>query len=43
MSLRSKWFDLDFLQQYQAVTVTFNPLDLAMLPLQIADALGWDF
>lgn len=43
LSLRSKWFDLDFLQQYEALTVTFNPLDLAMVPLQIAHALGWDF
>jgi CheY-like chemotaxis protein len=42
LSLRHKWFDLDFLQQYQAVTVTFNPLDLATLPLRIAHVLGWD-
>jgi CheY-like chemotaxis protein len=42
LSVRSKWFDLEFLQQYQAVTVTFNPLDLAMLPIQIAHLLGWD-
>lgn len=40
---RAKWFDLQqsWLQKYQVEVVTVNPLDPAMLPLQIANVLGW--
>lgn len=42
LSVRAKWLDLQVLQRYQVTAVTINPLDLAMLPVQIANALGWN-
>jgi CheY-like chemotaxis protein len=42
LSVRAKWLDLQVLQRYQVAAVTVNPLNLAMLPVQIANVLGWN-
>ena len=42
LSIRAKWLDLKPLQRYQVAAVAVNPLDLAMLPVQIANVLGWN-
>ncbi|HAX74519.1 MAG TPA: response regulator [Cyanobacteria bacterium UBA11372] len=42
LSIRAKWLDLKALQRYQVAAVAVNPLDLAMLPIQIAKVLGWN-
>ena len=42
LSIRAKWLDLKALQRYQVAAVAVNPLDLAMLPVQIANVLGWN-
>ncbi len=42
LSIRAKWLNLQLLQPYQVAAVAVNPLDLAMLPLQIANVLGWN-
>lgn len=43
LALRAKWFDLQpsWFQRYRVEAAIVNPLDLAGIPIQIANALGW--
>lgn len=42
LTVRAKWMDSQLLQRYQVSPVAVNPLALAMLPVQIANVLGWN-
>ena len=44
LTLKAKWFDFQqsWFQKYPVAVVIVNPLDPAMLCVQIANVLGWD-
>lgn len=44
LALRAKWDDLQqsWFKRYQVKIVNVNPLDLAEVPVKIANSLGWN-